>query len=67
MARSRFRGGRINGRREDSIWFAKELVTLYAKELVSSKDIVVAVQSASFPVFVPAPYQRPGKVFRITR
>jgi len=40
----------------------KELVTLYAKELVSSKDIVVAVQSASFPVFVTGAVQRPGKV-----
>jgi len=40
----------------------KELVTLYAKELVSSKDIVVTVQSASFPVFVTGAVQRPGKV-----
>jgi polysaccharide export outer membrane protein len=40
----------------------KELVTLYAKELVSSKDIAVTVQSSSFPVFVTGAVQRPGKV-----
>jgi polysaccharide export outer membrane protein len=40
----------------------KELVTLYAKELVSSKDIAVTVQSSSFPVFITGAVQRPGKI-----
>jgi polysaccharide export outer membrane protein len=40
----------------------KELVKLYANELVSSKEITVAVQAASFPVFVSGAVLRPGKV-----
>ena len=40
----------------------KELVTLFAKELVSSKDIAVTVQSSTFPIFVTGAVQRPGKI-----
>jgi polysaccharide export outer membrane protein len=40
----------------------KELVGLYSKELVSSKDIAVTVQSSSFPVFITGAIQRPGKI-----
>jgi polysaccharide export outer membrane protein len=40
----------------------KELVDKYSKELVSSKDISVTVQSASFPIFVNGAVGHPGKV-----
>jgi polysaccharide biosynthesis/export protein len=40
----------------------KELVKLYANELVSSKDISVTVQAASFPVFVTGAILKPGKL-----
>jgi polysaccharide biosynthesis/export protein len=42
--------------------FEQELVKLYEKELVSSKEITVTVQSASFPVFLMGAVKRPGKV-----
>ena len=40
----------------------KELVDLYAKQLVSSKEIRVSVQAAPFPVFVTGAVARPGKI-----
>jgi polysaccharide export outer membrane protein len=40
----------------------KELVERYSKEIVSSKDIAVALVSSSFPVYVSGAVQRPGKV-----
>jgi polysaccharide export outer membrane protein len=40
----------------------KDLVKLYANELVSSKDITVTVQAASFPIFVTGAVQKPGKL-----
>ena len=40
----------------------KDLVKLYANELVSSKDIAVTVQAASFPVFVTGAVMKPGKL-----
>jgi protein involved in polysaccharide export with SLBB domain len=39
-----------------------ELVQLYSKQLVSSKDISVAVTSSTFPVFVNGAVRKPGKV-----
>jgi protein involved in polysaccharide export with SLBB domain len=55
-------GGEITAAGKTPSGLQKELVTLYAKELVSSKDIVVTVQSASFPVFITGAVQRPGKI-----
>ena len=40
----------------------KELVDMYASQLVSSKEITVTVQSSTFPVFVTGAVMRPGKV-----
>jgi polysaccharide export outer membrane protein len=40
----------------------KELIGLYASQLVSSKEITVTVVSASFPVFVTGAVQKPGKI-----
>lgn len=40
----------------------KDLIKLYATELVSSKEISVTVQAASFPVFVTGAVQKPGKL-----
>ena len=39
----------------------KELVKLYADQLVS-KDIIVTVQAAAFPIFVTGAVARPGKL-----
>lgn len=40
----------------------KELVNLYASQLVSSKEITVTVQSSTFPVFVTGAVMRPGQI-----
>ncbi len=40
----------------------KELINLYSKELVSSKEITVTVQSASFPVYLTGAVMKPGKL-----
>lgn len=40
----------------------KELVNLYASQLVSSKEITVTVQSSTFPVFVTGAVMRPGQL-----
>ncbi|HWD90873.1 MAG TPA: polysaccharide biosynthesis/export family protein [Verrucomicrobiae bacterium] len=40
----------------------KELVKLYAKELVSSKEITVSVQQSAFPIFVTGAVMKPGKL-----
>jgi polysaccharide biosynthesis/export protein len=40
----------------------KELVELYSKQLVSSQDIIVSVQSASFPIYVNGAVHNPGKI-----
>jgi polysaccharide export outer membrane protein len=40
----------------------RELVERYSKELVSSGNITVTVQSSSFPVFVTGAVQGPGKI-----
>lgn len=42
--------------------FEEELIKLYEKELVSSKEITVTVQSSSFPVFLLGAVRKPGKV-----
>lgn len=42
--------------------FEAELVKLYEKELVSSKEITVTVQSAAYPVFITGAVNRPGKL-----
>lgn len=42
--------------------FEKELVELFKDQLVSSKQIIVTVQSSSFPVFVTGAVQKPGKI-----
>jgi polysaccharide biosynthesis/export protein len=42
--------------------FEKELNELYAKQIVSSDQILVEIQSSVFPVFVTGAVQRPGKV-----
>jgi polysaccharide biosynthesis/export protein len=39
-----------------------ELVGLYTKQLVSSKEIRVTVQAAPFPVYVNGAVARPGKI-----
>jgi polysaccharide biosynthesis/export protein len=40
----------------------KELVNLFASQLVSSKDITVTVQSSSFAVYVTGAVAKPGKI-----
>ncbi|HXS69144.1 MAG TPA: polysaccharide biosynthesis/export family protein [Candidatus Polarisedimenticolia bacterium] len=40
----------------------KELIDLYSTQLVSSKEITVQVQAASFPVFISGAVNRPGKL-----
>jgi len=45
----------------------KELIDLYATQLVSSKQVTVAIQSSSFTVFVSGAVVKPGKSFLIIR
>jgi polysaccharide export outer membrane protein len=54
--------GEITAAGKTPVGLQKELVELYSKELVSSKDISVAVISASFTVYVNGAVMNPGKV-----
>jgi polysaccharide biosynthesis/export protein len=42
--------------------FRKELVERYSKEIVSSQNILVVVESYSFPIYVMGAVMRPGKI-----